>query len=271
MKIPDITFHDGRAMPQLGFGVWEIPNGQTRQVVEQALATGYRSIDTAAIYGNESGVGEALAASVIPRSEMFITTKLWNDQHHDAEKAFMESLKKLRLDYVDLYLIHWPAPQQNLFVQAWKALIKLQAQGLIRSIGVSNFTESHLQRLMDETGVKPVLNQIELHPQFQQSRMRAFHHQHQIVTESWSPLGKGAAMNQAVMVKLAAHHRKTPAQIVLRWHMALGLVAIPKSVTPSRIRENMDIFDFSLSKEELAMIATLDMPNRIGFDPEHFG
>ncbi len=271
MTVPNISFRDGHAMPQLGFGVWEIPNEQTAQAVECALAAGYRSIDTAAIYGNEEGVGRALATSSVPRSELFITTKLWNDRHHDAEKAFMESLGKLKLDYVDLYLIHWPAPKQNLFVQAWRALTRLQEQGLIRSIGVSNFTEDHVQRLIDETGVVPVINQIELHPQFQQKQMRAFHQQHKIVTESWSPLGRGAALKHKTITELAARHQKTPAQIVLRWHMELGLVAIPKSVTPSRIQENLGIFDFSLSEDDLAAISALDTPNRIGFDPNTFG
>lgn len=262
---------DGNIIPQLGLGVWQASNAETVTAVTAALQTGYRAIDTAAIYKNEEGVGQALQSADIPREELFITTKLWNSDQQTPQKALEESLKKLQLSYVDLYLIHWPLPQQNTFVDAWRGLIKLQEQGLVKSIGVSNFHTQHLQRLKDETGVFPVINQIELHPLFQQRQLHAWNATHRIQTESWSPLAQGGegVFDQPIIRKLAAKYDKTPAQIVIRWHLDNGLVVIPKSVTPARIKENFDVFDFRLDKDELGEIAKLDSGKRLGPDPDH--
>ncbi|GGN44539.1 aldo/keto reductase [Streptomyces kronopolitis] len=272
-KVPSITLNNGIAMPQLGYGVWQIEDDQAFTAVGQALDAGYRSIDTAAIYGNEEGTGKALAASGLPREELFVTTKLWNgDQGYDATlKAFDTSLTKLGLEYVDLYLIHWPLPSRDTYVDTYKALEKIQADGRARAIGVSNFLPGHLERLLGETSVVPAVNQIELHPQFQQAESRAFHARHGIATEAWSPLGQGKGLlEHAALAELAAKHGKTPAQVVLRWHLQLGNVVIPKSVTPSRIAENIDVFDFSLDDADLATLAALDSGNRLGPDPATF-
>jgi 2,5-diketo-D-gluconate reductase A len=266
---PNITLNDGNAIPQLGFGVWQVPNAEAAKVVGTAISTGYRSIDTAAIYGNETGVGKALAASSVPRAELFVTTKLWNDRHATAHRAFDESLKRLQLDRIDLYLIHWPKPRQNAYLEAWQALVKLKEEGRAKSIGVSNFTVSHLQRIIDTTGVVPSVNQIELHPRFQQKELVAYHAENGIITESWSPLGQGALLDDPALRALAQKHGKTAAQVAIRWHLDRGYIVIPKSATPSRIRENFDVFDFSLDAEDLAKIAALDRKNgRIGPDPE---
>jgi 2,5-diketo-D-gluconate reductase A len=265
-----ITLNNGVAMPQLGFGVWRIPDDETEQAVATALESGYRSIDTAKLYRNEQAVGRAIAASGVPRDELFITTKLWNDEHdHDkALRAFDASMDRLGLDVLDLYLIHWPAPAQNKYVEAWKALEKLYADGRVRAIGVSNFTVETLQRLFDETGVVPAVNQIELHPQLAQRELRAFHAEHGIATEAWGPLGRGKGLlDLPVPAEIGARHGKTPAQVVLRWHLQLGNVVIPKSVTPSRIAENIDVFDFTLTPGEIAEIDALDSGRRLGLDP----
>ncbi|MEV7467093.1 aldo/keto reductase [Streptomyces kronopolitis] len=272
-KVPSITLNNGIAMPQLGYGVWQIEDDQAFTAVGQALDAGYRSIDTAAIYGNEEGTGKALAASGLPREELFVTTKLWNgDQGYDATlQAFETSLTKLGLEYVDLYLIHWPLPSRDTYVDTYKALEKIQADGRARAIGVSNFLPGHLERLLGETSVVPAVNQVELHPQFQQAESRAFHARHGIATEAWSPLGQGKGLlEHAALAELAAKHGKTPAQVVLRWHLQLGNVVIPKSVTPSRIAENIDVFDFSLDDADLATLAALDSGNRLGPDPATF-
>ena len=266
---PNITLNDGNVIPQLGFGVWQVPNAEAAKVVGTAISTGYRSIDTAAIYGNEVGVGKALAASPVQRTELFVTTKLWNDRHTSAHRAFDESLDRLQLDYVDLYLIHWPKPRQNAYVEAWKALVKLKEEGRAKSVGVSNFTVPHLKRIIDATGVVPSVNQIELHPRFQQKELAAYHAEQGISTESWSPLGQGTLLEDPTLQALAEKHGKTPAQVVIRWHLDRGYIVIPKSVTPSRIRENFDVFDFSLDADDLAKIAALDRKDgRIGPDPE---
>ena len=266
---PNITLNDGNVIPQLGFGGWQVPNSDTAEVVGTAISTGYRSIDTAAIYGNEVGVGRAIAANSLQRTELFITTKLWNDRHTTAHRAFDESLKRLKLDYLDLYLIHWPKPRQNAYIEAWKALVKLKEEGKTKSIGVSNFTVSHLKRIVDATGVVPSVNQIELHPGFQQKELTAYHAEHGIITESWSPLGQGTLLENASLKSLAQKHGKTPAQVIIRWHLDRGYIVIPKSVTPSRIRENFDVFDFSLDADDLAKIAALDRKDgRIGDDPQ---
>ncbi|WP_062214055.1 aldo/keto reductase [Streptomyces sp. NBRC 109706] len=270
-SVPQVTLNNGVQMPQLGFGVWQVPDDQAEVAVGQALAAGYRSIDTAAIYGNEEGTGRALASSGLPREELFVTTKLWNTDHgHDkALAAFDLSLSKLGLDYVDLYLIHWPAPAHDNYVESWKALEKILADGRARAVGVSNFKPDHLRRLLDETDIVPALNQIELHPNFQQAESRAFHAEHGIVTEAWSPLGSGKGLlDDPELARIAAKHGRTPAQVVLRWHLQLDNVVIPKSVTPSRITENFDVFDFSLDAEDLAAIGALDTPNRVGADPD---
>ncbi|MEU8913850.1 aldo/keto reductase [Streptomyces nigrescens] len=272
-KVPSITLNNGVAMPQLGFGVWQVEDEQAFGAVGQALDAGYRSIDTAAIYGNEEGTGKALAASGIDRDELFVTTKLWNaDQGHDATlRAFDASLAKLGLEYVDLYLIHWPLPSRDTYIETYKALEKIYADGRAKAIGVSNFPPEHLERLLGETSVVPAVNQIELHPQFQQAASRAFHARHNIVTEAWSPLGQGKGLlEDPTIAELAAKHGKTPAQVVLRWHLQLGNVAIPKSVTPSRIAENIDVFDFELDDADLTALAGLESGNRLGPDPATF-
>ncbi|MBW8087834.1 aldo/keto reductase [Streptomyces hygroscopicus subsp. hygroscopicus] len=260
-------------MPQLGFGVWQVPDDEAQVAVRHALDAGYRSIDTAAIYGNEEGTGKALAASGIARDELFVTTKLWNgDQGYDSTlRAFDTSLTKLGLDYVDLYLIHWPLPQTDKYVDTWKAFEKIYSEGRAKAIGLSNFHPAHIQRLLSETSVVPAIDQIELHPQLQQAELRAFNARHDIVTEAWSPLGQGKGLlDNPTLAAIAKKHGKSPAQVVLRWHLDLGNVVIPKSVTPSRIKENIDVFDFELDSEDLSAISALDSGNRLGPDPETF-
>lgn len=271
-SVPNVTLNDGNTIPQIGFGVFQVPEEETYNAVAAALQAGYRSIDTAKAYGNEEGVGKAIADSGIAREELFVTTKLWNDDHgHDeALKAFDASLSKLGLDYLDLYLIHWPVPAQDRYVDTYKAFEQLRSEGRVRSIGVSNFTEAHLQRLLEETSVVPVLNQVELHPNFTQKELRAFHAEHNIVTEAWSPLAQGDLLDNAKLGTIAQAHGKTPAQVVLRWHMQLGNVAIPKSVTPERIAANIDVFDFELTGDEMVTIDTLGNGERRGPDPQTF-
>jgi 2,5-diketo-D-gluconate reductase A len=264
------ALRDGNTIPQLGLGVFQTPPDLTASVVKIALASGYRHIDTAAIYVNEAGVGEGLRTSELAREDVFVTTKLWNaDQGFDAAlKAFDHSAKRLGLDYLDLYLIHWPSPRRDLYVQSWRALARLKEEGRVRSIGVSNFTADHLKRIIDETGVTPVLNQIELHPHFQQRTLVATHKALGIATEAWSPLGQGKELADPVIGAIAARHGRTPAQVIIRWHLDSGLIVIPKSVTPKRIVENFDVFGFTLSAADLDAIAKLDSPEgRIGSDP----
>ena len=270
IQIPAVTLADGVTIPQLGFGVFQIPPDDTAATVTKAFELGYRHIDTAAIYRNEAGVGEALAATDLARDELFITTKLWNaEQGYDTTlRAFDASMEKLGLDVLDLYLIHWPLPSRDKYVDTWKALVQLKEDGRIRSIGVSNFQPAHLRRLLDEVGVVPSVNQVELHPFLQQGPLRAVHAEHGIATEAWSPLAQGKVLDAPVLTRIAAEHDKTAAQVVLRWHVDLGNVVIPKSVTPSRMAENLDIFDFSLSDAELAAVAGIDRAERIGFDPD---
>lgn len=268
-----IKLQDGNVMPQLGLGVWQASNEEVITAIQKALDVGYRSIDTAAAYKNEEGVGKALKNASVNREELFITTKLWNDDHKRPREALLDSLKKLQLDYVDLYLMHWPVPAIDHYVEAWKGMIELQKEGLIKSIGVCNFQIHHLQRLIDETGVTPVINQIELHPLMQQRQLHAWNATHKIQTESWSPLAQGGkgVFDQKVIRDLADKYGKTPAQIVIRWHLDSGLVVIPKSVTPSRIAENFDVWDSRLDKDELGEIAKLDQGKRLGPDPDQFG
>lgn len=270
IEMNNIRLNDGNSIPQLGYGVWQISNAEASSAVQAAITHGYRSIDTATIYRNEEGVAQGIKNSDIPRSELFITTKVWNeDQGFDETlKAFELSLKKLELDYIDLYLIHWPSPKRNKYVESWKALEKLKAEGLVKSIGVSNFCIEHLERLMNETSTVPALNQIELHPLFQQIELRAFHDKHKIVTEAWSPLGQAKNLDNEKIVALAQKHKKSFAQIILRWHLQSNIVAIPKSVTPSRIKENISLFDFELSSEDMKIMESIHTPNgRIGPNP----
>jgi 2,5-diketo-D-gluconate reductase A len=266
-----ITFNDGNSIPQVGLGVWQTPQDIAAPTVKTAIAAGYRHIDTASGYDNEEGVGEGVRASGIARNEIFITTKLRNpDQGYDsALRAFDGSLKKLGMDYVDLYLIHWPSPHRSLYRETWKAFVRIKEEGRARSIGVSNFYPDHLEQIIGDTGIVPVINQIELHPDFQQKAAQEAHKKLNIVTESWSPLGQGKFISNATIADIAKKHGKTPAQVIIRWHIDTGLVVIPKSVTPSRIEENFQVFDFKLDTDDMAPIAKLDSAGaRMGPDPK---
>ncbi len=266
-----ISLHDGARIPQVGLGVWQTPDNEAAPAVKAALDAGYRHVDTAAVYENEQGVGEGIRQSGLPRSDIFLTTKLWNtDQGYEQTlKAFEASLKRLGTDYVDLYLIHWPSAHRGLFVDTWKALVTLKEEGRAKSIGVSNFYPEHIEKIVAETGVVPVINQIELHPDFQQRETRAFHEKHKIATQSWSPLGQGKLLGHPVIAEIAQKLGRTPAQVIIRWHIQNGLVVIPKSVTPSRIVENFKVFDFKLSAEDLDRLNGLDDAGaRIGPDPK---
>ena len=271
-QVPMIQLNDGAKIPQLGFGTWQIDPDDAGEAVTKAIDVGYRAIDTAAVYENEAEVGGAISGSDVDRSELFVTTKLWNSsQGADATKAaFEESLSKLGLDYLDLYLIHWPAPTKGLFVETWKAMEDLREDGRVRSIGVSNFREEDLERLAQETGTVPVLNQVELHPSFQQRGLRDVHSERGIVTQAWSPLGQGELFDDAALGEIAESHSKTPAQVMLRWQMELGNVTIPKSVTAERIEENFEIWDFELSEDDMDAISELDAGKRTGPDPTEF-
>lgn len=267
---PHVTFNDGRTIPQIGLGVWQTPNDVAVTAVEAALGAGYRHIDTAAVYQNEDGVGEGIRASGVARADIFLTTKVWNeDQGFESTLRAMDaSLKRLGTDYVDLYLIHWPSAFRGKYVETWKALVRLREEGKARSIGVSNFEGNYLEEIIAATGVTPALNQIQLHPRFQQKTMRAKHERLGILTESWSPLGQGKLLEHPILAAIAARHGKSVAQIIIRWHLDSGLVAIPKSVTPSRIVENFDVFDFTLTDQGKAEIAGLDASDgRLGSDP----
>jgi 2,5-diketo-D-gluconate reductase A len=271
-QIPHLPLRGGTTIPQLGFGIFQVPPAETAAVVAQALSVGYRHIDTAAAYRNEARVGQAIRASGLDRSEVFVTTKCWNDDQgfDEAKQALRASLERLQLDYVDLYLIHWPVPRHDRYVDTWKAFIDLHSEGLTRAIGVSNFQPAHLQRLVAETGETPAINQIELHPYLQQPILRRKHQEMMIVTEAWSPLAQGQALTDPTIVKIADAHAKTRAQVVIRWHLQLGNVVIPKSVTPRRIEENFDVFDFALSDTEMKAIGALDEDRRTGPDPDTF-
>jgi diketogulonate reductase-like aldo/keto reductase len=270
--VPTVALSDGTEIPQLGFGVFQIPPEDTTAAVTLALDAGYRHIDTAKAYGNEAQVGQAIKASGLDRSDLYVTTKCFNDSHgyEQATRAFKESYNRLELDYIDLYLIHWPVPSEDKYVETWKAFIELQQEGLVRSIGVSNFQPAHLARIADETGVVPVVNQIELHPYFQQAGLRREHADRGIVTEAWSPLAQGEVLDDPTLKAIGEAHGKTSGQVTLRWHVQLGNVVFPKSVTPERIVENFDVFDFHLSENEMDQIAALDKGQRTGPDPDTF-
>ncbi|GGP37768.1 aldo/keto reductase [Streptomyces abikoensis] len=275
-KVPTITLNNGVEMPQLGFGVWQVADDEATAAVSTALEAGYRSIDTAAIYENETGTGKALAASGIARDELFVTTKLWNSANEtwtrdNVLREFDASLAKLGLDYVDLYLIHWPRAMREDYVTIWRAFAEIAASGRAKAVGVSNFHAPQLERVIAETSLVPAVNQIELHPDFAQTELRAVHARHGIATEAWSPLGQGRELlGDPVLARIGAKHGKSAAQVVLRWHLQVGNVAIPKSVTPSRIRENFDVFGFELDADDLAAIAGLDTGNRLGPNPDEF-
>ena len=263
---PMVVLNDGASMPQFGLGVFQTPPETTAEVVRQALGLGYRAVDTASMYRNEEGVGEALEG----RSDVFITTKLGNGDHgfDEALRAFDASARRLRRPTVDLYLIHWPRPRVDRYVDAWNALVHLQRDGRIRSIGVSNFNRDHLERIIGETGFTPAVNQIELHPRFQQEALRAFHDAIGVKTESWSPIGRGAFLADPVITSIAAKHGRTPAQVVIRWHLDSGLIVIPKTVHADRLRENIGALDFRLDDDDMRRMRTLDSPGgRMGPDP----
>ena len=273
-SIPNITLNNGQVIPQFGFGVFQIEPKKTVAAVSTALEAGYRHIDTAEMYGNEAEVGEAIAASGLDRGDVFITSKLNNDAHEPeaAREAFDETLKALGVDYVDLFLIHWPLPMRydGDFVSTWKTLEEFYREGRARSVGVSNFQPQHLRRLHNETDVIPAVNQIEAHPYLTQDDVRAFCAQHQIAVEAWSPLGQGSVLDDPVVGRIAERTGKTPAQVVLRWHIQRGDIVFPKSVTPDRIRENIDIFDFELSGADVNDISLLNKNERTGPDPDKF-
>lgn len=271
--VPSLRMYNGLEIPQVGFGVFLVPPEETKQAVAEAIKAGYRLIDTAQGYRNEEGVGAAIAESDVPRDELFITTKLANsEQGYDTTlAAFDGSMKKLGLDVLDLFLIHWPQPMFDQYVETWRAFERLLADGRVRSIGVSNFEIPHLQRLLAETDVKPTVNQVELHPEFPQEELRAYHDEHGILTESWGPLGQGKGLlENPDIVEVARRRGRTPAQVVLRWHVQIGCVVIPKSVHPDRIRENIDLFDFELDDSDMADIAGVRTGQRLGGDPNKF-
>ena len=271
-SVPAVTLHDGVEIPQLGFGVFQVRPEDTQEAVEEALEVGYRHIDTAAAYRNERGVGAAIAASGIPREEIFVTTKLWNSNqgYEPTLGAFRKSLNRLGLDHVDLYLIHWPVPTEGRALDTWRAFERVHDEGRSRTIGVSNFRIEDLEQLQQTAFIQPTVNQIELHPHFPQAELRDWHAEHGIATESWSPLAQGDLLVNETIASVAARHNRTPAQVILRWHLQLGNVVIPKSVTPARIRENFELFDFELSEEDVTEIAALDVGQRIGPDPATF-
>lgn len=272
-NIPQLPLNDGNAIPQLGFGVYKIPEADTVTAVLAALEAGYRHIDTAAFYENERGVGEAVRRSGLPRDDVYVTTKVWwTENGYDSTlRSFDASLERLGFDSVDLFLIHWPAPARDKYVETWRALERLKADGRARSIGVANFHIHHLERLANETGTVPAVNQVELHPWLPQADVRAYDSAHRIVTESWSPLARGRVLDDPVLAGLAATHGVTPAQIVIRWQLQLGNVVIPKSSTPARIRQNLEVFAFELDADDLAAIAALESGERTGKDPDDLG
>jgi 2,5-diketo-D-gluconate reductase A len=270
--VPKIPLRGGGEIPQLGFGVFQVRRRETEAAVAEALAAGYRHIDTAAAYGNEAQVGEAIRASGLDRSEVFLTSKCWNDDqgYEEAKRALHASLQRLRLDFVDLYLIHWPVPTHDRYVETWRAFIELRDEGLARTIGVSNFLPGHLERVIAESGETPAINQVELHPYLQQRELGGLHESLGIVTEAYSPLAQGLVLRDPAIAAIAEAHSRTPGQVVIRWHLQTGNVVIPKSATPERIRENFEVFDFDLTRDEVETIDALDRGRRIAPDPATF-
>lgn len=271
-NVRSLTLNDGNSIPRMGFGVYQISPADTESAVAGALQAGYRHIDTAALYGNEREVGRAITASGVPRDEVYVVTKLWNsDQGYDsALSAFEASMDRLGLDFLDLYLIHWPLPSRGKFIDTFRALAHLRDQGRIASIGVSNFEPEHLETLIDGTGIVPVVNQIELHPSFTQAKLREVHARLGIATAAWAPLGRGLLLSHPTVTTLAQRYGKTPAQVILRWHLQLGNIAIPKSVHPDRIASNVEVFDFELGESDMAALSSLDDGTRLGPDPRTF-
>lgn len=268
-EVPQITLNNGVQIPQLGLGVWQTKNGdEVVSAIHAAIDSGYRMIDTAALYANEEGVGKAIRTASVPREELFVTTKLWNNDHgHDAAlKAFDESLKRLGLDYIDMYLIHWPVPELDIYVETWQALEEIYASGRVKAIGVCNFNPEHLDKLLESAKIVPAVNQIELHPRLQQAELRDYCSDKGIHVESWSPIGGtgGDLLQDETLVAIAKKYGKSTAQIVIRWHLQLGLIVIPKSVHAQRIQQNIDVFDFELDNDDIAIIANLntDTPGR---------
>jgi 2,5-diketo-D-gluconate reductase A len=272
VSVPMLTLNNGVEIPQLGFGVFQIPPDQTHEAVTEALRIGYRHIDTAQMYRNEKEVGQAIADSGIDRSEIFVTSKLNNNKHavDDAIEAFDQTLTDLALDRVDLFLIHWPLPTKVGFLETWTAMEQFYRDGRARAIGVSNFQPHHLRQLHEQGGVAPAVNQIELHPFLTQDELRAFDAQHQIATEAWSPIAQGGVLDDPTIVSIARDLDRTPAQVVLRWHIELGNIVFPKSVTPARMQENFDIFDFELTASQIGLISALNRDERTGPDPDKF-
>lgn len=270
--IPRLTFSDGHTMPQLGFGLWQVAADIAPEVVRGALETGYRMLDGAHIYGNEAGLGKGLRRAGLPRDEVFITTKVWNrDQGRAKARASVaRSLEAIGLDHLDLVLIHWPVPASDLYVETWEAFIEMRDEGLMRSIGVSNFNGDHLERIIKATGEAPVLNQIEINPQLQQPALRAANAARGVITQSWTPLGNARSFEAPPIAAAAARTGKSPAQVILRWHVQSGLAVIPRSVNRARQAENLDLFGFELTPAEMAAIATLDAGQRTGPDPATF-
>ncbi len=272
MTAPRLALNDGRSIPQLGFGLWQVPVGTTAETTATALRLGYQLVDGAAIYGNEAGQGEGIRRSGLPRDDVFVTTKVWNsEQGFDKTlRAAEASLKRLGLDHVDLLLIHWPCPRKGLYLDTWRALVRLRDEGRALSIGVSNFQEPQLTRIIAETGVTPAVNQVEINPRLQQPSLRAFHARHGIVTQSWTPLGQGRSFATAPVQAAAKRTGRSPAQVILRWHIQIGASVIPRSTREAGLRENLDLFDFALSEAEMTAIATLDEGLRCGPDPARF-
>lgn len=274
--VPNIALNNGISMPQLGLGVWQVPDSESVTVVRSALDVGYRSIDTASLYGNEEGVGKAidgfLRSGTAERSDLFVTTKLWNSEHgyESALAGFDDSLRRLGLDYIDLYLIHWPTPDRNLYLKTWEAFEKIYASGKARAIGVANFEPAHLQRVIDLGGTVPAVDQVELNPNLPQAELRAFNAKHGIATEAWSPLAQGQLLREPALVRIGDAHGKSTAQVIIRWHLQLGNIVIPKSVTSERIAANFDVFDFELSADDMKAISGLDNGNRLGPNPNDF-
>jgi 2,5-diketo-D-gluconate reductase A len=271
--VPAVTFNDGRTMPRMGFGLWQVPERDTARLVAEAVGLGYRMFDGAAIYGNEHGLGEGIRHAGLPRDELFVTTKVWNDrQGRDGTlRAVEESLERMALDRIDLVLIHWPAPARDLYVETWRALARLREEGRVTSIGVSNFQPPHLDRIVGETGVVPVLNQIELHPEMPQAELRRKHEEMGIVTQSWTPLGQSRTFGSAPVRAAAQRTGATPAQVILAWHLALGCAVIPRSTKAERLRENLEALEVRLTPDEVAAIEGLESGHRTGPDPWTFG